>query len=98
MANKRLARIRRNPKAVSWEDLDRELRAEGFAAEETGGSHVVYRHPKTRATISVPRRRPYLLPVYVGEALVLLDAAIRQREEEAHRRRQQQEQEGATHD
>ena len=56
-------RIERNPKAVRFEDLDRLLLAYGFQVRQPGGGSSHYFYKRGRVTISVPRRRPHLLPV-----------------------------------
>ena len=73
-------RIEQNPKAVCFEDLDRLLLAYGFQVRQLGGGSSHYFYKRGRVTISVPRRRPHLLPVYVRQALVAIDRA----EEEAN--------------
>jgi predicted RNA binding protein YcfA (HicA-like mRNA interferase family) len=71
-------RIEQEPKTVRFEDLDRLLLASGFQVRQPGrgGSHYFY--SKGRVTVTVPRRRQQMPPVYVR--LVL--EAIGQAEEE----------------
>ena len=72
-------RIEEAPKQVRFENLDQLLRACGFEVRHPrrGGSHHYY--SKGRINISVPKRRPHVLPVYVRLALKAIDQA---REEE----------------
>lgn len=72
MAEKRLERIRRNPKGVRPEELDSVLRRAGFVSEQPGTSHKVYR--KGATTLSVPQHRPHIKEVYVKRAIALLEA------------------------
>lgn len=68
-------RIEQNPKAVTFEDLDQLLRDSGFQIRQpgSGGSHFYYK--RGRISVSVPRRRPHLLPIYVKLALAAIDKA-----------------------
>lgn len=70
---KRLERIRDNPKNVRFEDLDQLLFDYGFTRRQPrgGSSHYIYARDKLRLTI--PMNRPYLKEVYVRNVLKLLD-------------------------
>jgi predicted RNA binding protein YcfA (HicA-like mRNA interferase family) len=68
--DKRIETMRRNPKNVRPDDLDVVLRATGFSVRQQGTSHRVYVRGAQRLT--VPQRHPFLLPVYVKQALDLL--------------------------
>jgi predicted RNA binding protein YcfA (HicA-like mRNA interferase family) len=50
---KRLEKIRRNPKAVSKDELDQVLNDYGFVRREGKGSHTVYQHPDQETPIVV---------------------------------------------
>jgi len=71
-------RIEQQPQNVRFEDLDRLLLAYGFGVRQPrrGGSHYFYN--KGRVTVTIPRRKQQMPPVYVR--LVL--EAIEQAEEE----------------
>jgi len=70
VADKRIERMRRNPKDVRPDELDAVMIRAGFTSHQEG-SHKVYRRgPGER--ISVPQRKPHLRQVYVEEALELL--------------------------
>lgn len=73
---KLLAKIRNNPKAVAFDDLDHLLQHCGFIRRQpgSGSSHYVYTHGSSR--ITVPRNRPYLKAVYVKQALALLEQVL----------------------
>jgi hypothetical protein len=70
---KRLERIRGNPKNVRFEELDRLLIDFGFSRRQPrgGSSHYIYVRDKTRLTI--PMNRPHLREVYVRQVLKLLE-------------------------
>ena len=79
MADKRLERMRRNPKAVRPEELEAALTAVGFVASQPGTSHCTYRRADG-ARITVPYRKPHLLEVYVRQALRYLDDVAGEKE------------------
>jgi hypothetical protein len=66
-------RIEQNPKAVRFEDLDRLLQACGFQVRQPGSGSSHYFYKRGRVTLSIPRRRPHLLPIYVKRALAAID-------------------------
>ena len=65
-------RIETNPKHVRFEDLDKLLRAYGFEVRPPrhGGSHYFYFRGEHRLT--VPYRRPHVMPIYVRQALKVI--------------------------
>lgn len=69
--DKRIERMRQNPKAVRFEELEAALLEAGFERRQEGGSHVIYRLGAYRFTI--PRRRPFVNAVYVKQVLLVLD-------------------------
>lgn len=75
-AEKLIEKIRNNPKAVSFEDLDKLLRQCGFIRRQPGGgsSHMYY--TRGSITLSVPYRRPHLKEVYVKQALSYIEQAL----------------------
>ncbi|TDA67878.1 MAG: toxin HicA [Clostridia bacterium] len=70
---KLLERIKRNPKTVRFEELDKILLRAGFAKSQPGGgsSHYIYR--KGDLKLVVPYRQPYILQTYVIRAIKLLE-------------------------
>jgi hypothetical protein len=68
-------RIEQNLKAVRFEDLDQLLQASGFQVRQPHGGSSHYFYKRGRVTISIPRRRPHLLPAYVKQALSAIDRA-----------------------
>lgn len=40
---------------VSWRDVVRALEKSGFVFDRQRGSHLVYFHPETQATVIIPR-------------------------------------------
>jgi hypothetical protein len=71
--DKRLAAIRNNPRAVRFEDLRSVLEAAGFTGRRGKGDHWVFAHPAISNRLTIDPRRPYLLKVYVMQALAALD-------------------------
>ena len=69
---KLLQKIKNNPKAVAFNDLDGLLTGYGFARRvpRSGSSHHIY--TLGRHQISVPYRRPYVKEVYVRHVLEIL--------------------------
>jgi len=71
---KLLEKVRNNPKAVRFEELEKLLLKAEFVKRQSGKgtSHYVYKNPTTGKKISIPFRQPYILETYVKEALVLI--------------------------
>lgn len=67
--DKRIERMRRNPRNVRPADLDAALLSAGFSSHQEG-SHKIYRRNGEKLT--VPQHKPFLKPVYVLAALDLL--------------------------
>lgn len=74
-SEKLLEKIRNNPKAVSFDDLDKALHGHGFVRRQprSGSSHYYYTFGAL--TLSVPHKRPYVGEIYVKQALALIDQA-----------------------
>jgi predicted RNA binding protein YcfA (HicA-like mRNA interferase family) len=68
---KLLERFRQNPRNVRFEEMDKLLLTLGFIKRQKG-SHATY-VLKGQGRISIPFRKPFILPVYVKEVLNLLD-------------------------
>ncbi len=68
---KLLQKIRQNPKNVRFEDIDKLLLSLGFEKRQRG-SHATY-VLKEQGRITIPFRKPFILPVYVKEVLKLLE-------------------------
>jgi predicted RNA binding protein YcfA (HicA-like mRNA interferase family) len=71
--DKRIAAMRRNPRNVRPDDLDAVLRGAGFTAHQEG-SHKTYRRHGRKLT--VPQHTPFLKPVYVKQALDMIEDAL----------------------
>ncbi|KKP93927.1 MAG: hypothetical protein UR98_C0001G0012 [Parcubacteria group bacterium GW2011_GWA1_36_12] len=69
---KRLRKLFRNPKTVSFKELDSVLRSFKFEVRQprSGSSHYVY--TKGEIQVSVPFKRPYVKEVYVKRVLELI--------------------------
>ena len=63
---KLLARIRNNPKTVTFEDLDKILQRNGYERRQPGGgsSHYTYRK-KGMPPLTIPKKSPYVKEEYV---------------------------------
>ncbi len=68
-------RIEQNPKTVTFEELDQLLRGSGFQLRQPGSGSSHFYYKRGRISVSVPRRRPHLLPIYVKLALAAIDKA-----------------------
>ena len=80
---KRLERIRQNPNNVSLADLQRVLEDYGFEYRKTVGSHYTFTYvinDETRLFV-VPFKRP-IKPIYVKQALRIIDQIIEQQAED----------------
>ena len=72
-ADKRLQKMRHNPRDWRIEDLQSVADSLGVEWVHDGGSHAVFRSP-TGAHLTVPAKRP-IKPVYVKLFLDLMDQA-----------------------
>lgn len=63
---KLLERIRHNPKTVTFDELDKILRRNGFERRQPGGgsSHYIYRKAG-QPPLTIPRKAPYVKEEYV---------------------------------
>ena len=80
--DKRLAAIRNNPRQVRFADLRTMLEGVGFVGRAGKGDHWVFEHEALPYPIVVDPRRPFVLPVYVKNALNAIDAVLEQQEDE----------------
>ncbi|HEX9922446.1 MAG TPA: toxin HicA [Anaerolineae bacterium] len=67
----KLLKIRQNPKNVRFEDIDNLLLSLGFQKRQRG-SHATYTLSGGRP-LTIPLRKPFILPVYVKQVLLLLN-------------------------
>lgn len=63
-------RIAQHPNAVRFDDLAKLLEAYGWELVRISSSHHIF--GRGSQTLSVPFRRPHVLPVYVKRVLALL--------------------------
>jgi predicted RNA binding protein YcfA (HicA-like mRNA interferase family) len=70
---KRLERIRRNPKHVSKDDVDYLLTDYGFVKREGKGSHTVYQHPDEATPIVVAAHGKHVPAYVVKQVLAAID-------------------------
>ena len=74
--DKRLAKIRRNPRTVRFAQMRVVLEDFGFVARRGNGDHVVFSHPLLADVLPIPEKRPYILAPYVKDALALIDRLL----------------------
>ena len=69
---KLMERIIGNPKTVRFEELDKLLLRAGFTKRQSrkGSSHFYY--TRGDKTLSIPYKKPYILRVYVEQAIELI--------------------------
>lgn len=79
---KRLQRLRKNPKNVSFDDLRLVLEDFGFILERSSGSHHSFkiRIRGENQLLVIPYSRP-VKSIYVKEAVALIDEIIAERQE-----------------
>jgi predicted RNA binding protein YcfA (HicA-like mRNA interferase family) len=72
---KLLKRVRNNPKTVSFADLQTLLEGFGFELRNVTGSHYTFRVwiGGKKQRLVIPFKKPYVLQVYVREALRLIE-------------------------
>jgi predicted RNA binding protein YcfA (HicA-like mRNA interferase family) len=68
---KALRKFRHNPKNVRYEELEAVLLSLGFEKLPGKGSHT--RFVMGKHILVVPFRKPFLKPIYIRQALELLD-------------------------
>ena len=67
-----IQKLRQNPQNVRFKEIDSLLCSLGFKKRQRGTSHVIYTIPG-KYPLSIPFRKPFILPVYVKQVLQLLD-------------------------
>jgi len=74
---KTLEKLRRNPKNVSFKELDKILGWYGFISSQPGkgSSHYVYKLRIDGKTfrITVPYKRPFIKQCYIKQVILILD-------------------------
>ena len=68
---KAVAKLRQNPKNVRFEEIETILYWLGFVKRQDGTSHVIF--TLGAYIITVPKRRPFVKPVYIKCLLETLD-------------------------
>jgi predicted RNA binding protein YcfA (HicA-like mRNA interferase family) len=71
---KRLQKIRQNPKDVSMDELEQVLKDYGIQRDRESGSHYIFRYNLNgqNLRLSIPFRKPIKV-IYVKEAIVVVD-------------------------
>ena len=70
--DKRLAKMRQNPKSVSFDDLQKVLEDHGFQLVRIKGSHHVFESTEYDKRLVVPKRNP-VKAGYVKDAIRIID-------------------------
>lgn len=73
--NKLLEKIRRNPKNVSFAELDQVLKTYGYEMVRAKGSHCAYRRPGA-PPITVARHQPHVHSQAVKDVLRAIDELL----------------------
>jgi predicted RNA binding protein YcfA (HicA-like mRNA interferase family) len=71
--DKLLQRFRNNDKNVRFDEIDALLTSLGFE-KRSSGSHHVYK--LSTVQITIPHKKPFILPVYVRNVLRLIDELL----------------------
>lgn len=71
--DKRLERMRQNPRGWQGKVIEGMLARFGFASDSEGGSHRTWRHPSGVRVTIVDHGSGTVLPVYVREAVRAID-------------------------
>lgn len=73
-AEKLLGKVRKNPRNVSFAELEQLLLAHGFEFRRSRGSHHIYTHgQRADIRITVPFKRPHVGEVYVKQVIDLIE-------------------------
>jgi len=73
-ADKDIIRLRQNPNHVRYEELVTILTRLGFQRKQDSTSHVRFTHGNH--ILVIPKRKPFLKPVYVKQVLKILDLIL----------------------
>lgn len=73
---KRLERLRQNPKNVKFDELLQILEDYGFYLDRVVGSHYSFKRAEHDTIFVCPFRRPTVKTIYVKKALALIDDII----------------------
>lgn len=71
-ASKLLEKMRHHPQDWRIEQLENVAKEYKINIRKSGGSHVIFDHPKWVELLSVPARRP-IKPIYVKKFISLID-------------------------
>lgn len=73
---KLLERIRRNPRQVRFEELDKILLRYGFTKSQPSGGSSHYIYVKGTLMLVIPFRLPHIKAIYVERAIKLLEGGL----------------------
>ncbi len=69
--DKLIEKMKNNPKNISFEELEKILKKEGYESINTGGSHWVFRK-ENEISITIPYKKPIKI-IYVKKVLEILE-------------------------
>lgn len=71
---KLLERIKNNPKTVTFDELDKILRRNGYERKQPSGgsSHYIYRK-KGKMPLTIPKKSPYVKEEYVRQVIAAVE-------------------------
>ncbi|NJN93515.1 MAG: hypothetical protein HC875_05175 [Anaerolineales bacterium] len=70
--DKLIQKLRQNPRNIRFEEIDTLLCGLGFEKRQRGTSHTTYTI-SGKPPLTIPFRKPFILPVYVKQILQFLD-------------------------
>lgn len=73
-AEKAIEKLRQNPSHVRYSELSTILSRLGFQKRQDSTSHVRFTHG--RHILVIPKRKPFLKPIYVKQVLKILDLIL----------------------
>ncbi len=75
---KRLQKIRQNPRNVSFDELRQVLEDYGFELRRINGSHHIFRAEVNEVvwSLTIPLKKPHLKPSYVQASLDAIDEIL----------------------
>jgi predicted RNA binding protein YcfA (HicA-like mRNA interferase family) len=71
-AQKLFEKMRNNPRDWRIQQLEIIAKRYGISVRKTGGSHIVFDHPKWVELLCIPAHRP-IKPIYIRKLLALIE-------------------------
>lgn len=70
---KLLQKIKNNPKAIKFEEIDKVLLSVGFERRQPSGGSSHYTYMLDNKTLTIPYKRPYVKVIYIKIAIKILE-------------------------